>query len=241
MLSAVILTKNEADRVGRAIASVAFANEVLVLDSGSTDGTVEVARAHGARVIAAEWPGYVAQKNRGLDEARGDWVLSLDADEHLDAEAGAAVRAATRDDAALPPTGYRLHRHETWLGHPLRHGHWRPRPHLRLVRRGRARWTGEDPHDRLVADGPVSMLPGRIVHDPYRDLGEHLATIDAYTRLQARRGSALDVTVRPAWHFVRGYLLQCGFLDGVPGLCVAALGSVHTLLKWSRGAWEPPA
>jgi glycosyltransferase involved in cell wall biosynthesis len=233
MLSAVILTKNEADRVGRALASVAFADEVLVLDSGSTDGTVEVARAAGARVVETDWPGYVAQKNRGLEEARGDWILSLDADEGLDPEAAKAVEAAVRGPPAC--AGYRLRRQEIWLGHPLRHGHWRPRPHLRLVRRGHARWTGEDPHDRLEATGDVRTLPGRILHEPYRHLGEHLATIDAYTRTQARRGGPLDRTLRPAWHFLSGYLLKGGFLDGVPGLCVAALGSVHTLLKWSRG------
>jgi glycosyltransferase involved in cell wall biosynthesis len=240
MLSVVILTKNEADRVGRAIASVSFADEVVVIDSGSTDGTVGTARALGARVIETGWPGYVAQKNRGLAEARGDWVLSLDADEALDEEACASVQRAAREERATP-LGYRLHRHERWLGHPLRHGHWRPRPHLRLVRRGHARWTGEDPHDRLLVDGPVSTLPGRILHEPYRDLAEHLSTIDAYTRLQARRGGPLDVTVRPVWHFLRGYVVHGGFLDGVPGLCVAALGSLHTLLKWSRGTWEPPA
>jgi glycosyltransferase involved in cell wall biosynthesis len=236
MLSAVIIARDEADRIEAAIRSVAFADEVLVLDSGSLDGTVERARAAGARVIGTDWPGFVAQKNRGLAEARHDWVLSLDADETLDAVARQAILEALAHPGGC--VGFAIRRENTWLGHRLRHGHWRPRPHLRLVRRGHARWGGEDPHDRLIADGPCRLLRGAIRHDPYRNLGEHLRTIDRYSALQARRGSALDVLGRPLWHFFSGWVLRGGVLDGVPGLVVTGLGALHVGLKWSRGHWE---
>jgi hypothetical protein len=239
MLSAVIIARDEGDRIAAAIRSVAFADEVLVLDSGSLDDTVEQARQAGARVLRTDWPGHVAQKNRALAEARGEWILSLDADEVLDQHAAAAVQHALTTNSSV--NGYRLRRQEVWLGHAVRHGHWRPRPHLRLARRTHARWVGEDPHDRLIVTGPVSTLPGRIVHTPYRHLGEHLATIDRYTRQQARRGGPFDILGRPAWHFLRGYLGHGGLLDGWPGLVLATLGSVHTLLKWSRGHWDPRA
>ena len=239
MLSAVIIARDEGDRIAAAIRSVAFADEILVLDSGSLDDTVEQAHRSGARVVRTDWPGHVAQKNRALAEARGDWILSLDADEVLDVEAANAVRRTLTTNPSAD--GYRIRRQEVWLGHAVRYGHWRPRAHLRLARRERARWVGEDPHDRLMVAGHVQTLPGRIVHTPYRHLGEHLATIDRYTRQQARRGGPVDILGRPAWHFLSGYLGRGGILDGWPGLVLATLGSVHTLLKWSRGHWDPRA
>lgn len=228
MLSAVIITRDEADRIEDAIRSVDFADEVLVVDSGSTDDTAARARALGARVVVTDWPGHVAQKNRAWQLARGDWVLSIDADERVDSTLRASILA--RGDAA----GFRVLRRNQWLGHRLLHGHFGPAWHLRLARRDRARWEGEDPHDRLVVDGAVVDLAGDLLHDPYRSLADHLATVDRYSAIAARPGSWLDILVRPPWHFFSGYVLRRGFLDGAPGLVVAALGSVHTLLKWSR-------
>ncbi len=242
MLSAVILARDEEDRIAACLRAVAFADEVLVLDSGSTDGTVAIAEACGARVIRADWPGYVAQKNRALAEARGDWILSVDADEVVDAELATSIRAATREGS--PAGAYAITRREVWLGHALRGGHWRPRPHVRLVHRdavtqGRARWTGQDPHDRLTTDLRAAVLPGHLVHTPYRDLGEHLRTIDRYTALQARDGGVVTATSRALWHFTRGYWLLAGWRDGAPGMVVALLGSLHTFLKWSRKGFDP--
>lgn len=238
MLSAVIITRDEADRIERAVRSVSFADEVVVLDSGSTDDTVARARALGARVEVADWTGHVAQKNRALSLCRGDWVLSLDADEWVSEPLRDAVLAALRaPDAA----GYRVARRNLWLGHELRGGRWYPDARVRLARRARARWEGEDPHDRLVVDGPVADLPGELYHEPYRSLAEHLLTVDRYSRIGAeaarragRRAGWLDLLVRPPWHFVRAFVLEGGWRDGVPGLVVAGLGALHTLLKWAR-------
>lgn len=232
VLSAVIIARDEADRIEAAVRSVAFADEVLVLDSGSTDATVARAEAAGARVVRTDWPGFVAQKNRGLALASGDWVLSIDADEVVDDTLRAAVIAALAAPAA---DGFVVRRRTIWLGHRLRHGFAWPDPRLRLVRKAVARWGGVDPHDRLDVTGRLGELPGELVHTPYRDLGEHLATIDRYTALDARAGSWLDVLVRPPWHFFRAYVLKLGVLDGVPGLVFAALGALYVLLKWTRG------
>jgi glycosyltransferase involved in cell wall biosynthesis len=231
MLSAVIIARDEADRIEDAIRSVAFADECVVLDSGSTDDTVARARALGARVVETDWPGHVAQKNRALDEARGDWVLSLDADERVTTELRAAIVAAM---GAPTADGFRVARRNHWLGHRLAHGHWYPDRRVRLARRTHARWGGADPHDLLIVDGAVHDLAGDLDHLPYRSLAEHLATIERYSAIDARPGSWIDILVRPPWHFFQGYVLKRGFLDGVPGLVVAALGATYTLLKWSR-------
>lgn len=230
MLSAVILTRDEADRIADAIRSVAFADEVVVVDSGSTDATVGIALGLGARVISTDWPGFVAQKNRGLAEALGDWVLSIDADERVSPELATEIRAATQGEHV----GYSMPRLNLWLGHPLRHGHWYPDRRLRLVRKANARWVGDDPHDRLEVDGRVGALRGDLIHLPYRSLGDHLARIDRYTQIDARDGGWLDVLARPAWHFVSGYVLRRGFVDGLPGLYVAMLGALYVALKWGR-------
>jgi len=236
LLSVVIIARDEADRIGDAVRSAAFADEVVVLDSGSTDGTPGVARALGARVVASDWPGHVAQKNRALAEAAHPWVLSLDADERVSPALAAAVRRALAEDP--PVDGFSVARRNHWLGRAMRAGGWYPDRRLRLVRRARARWVGEDPHDRLEVGGPTARLEGDLEHHPYRSLGEHLATIDRYSARWAEvtrsRARWWDLAFRPPWRFVRGYLLQGGFRDGRAGLLVAALGALYTLLKWSR-------
>lgn len=231
MLSAVIIARDEADRIEDAIRSVAFADECVVLDAGSADDTVARARALGARVIQTDWPGHVAQKNRALAEAQGDWILAIDADERVTDTLRASILSALQEPLA---DGFRMARRNHWLGHRLAHGLWYPDRRVRLARRERARWAGDDPHDFLEVRGTVLELAGDLDHHPYRSLAEHLATIDRYSTIGARRGSWVDIVVRPPWHFFRGYVLRRGFLDGAPGLVVAALGALYTLLKWSR-------
>jgi glycosyltransferase involved in cell wall biosynthesis len=245
VLSLAIIAKDEADRIADCIRSVPAADEVLVLDSGSSDRTAAVAADLGARVIATDWPGHVAQKNRALAAARGDWILSLDADERLSPEAAAQVTAALA--APGDAVGFSFPRCSHWLGRPIRHGRWYPDRKLRLVRAGRGRWGGDDPHDRLEVDGPVRRLSGDILHFPYRDLAEHLATIERYGAISAaslaRRGVAAhwyDLALRPPAHFLDAWLLRRGFLDGVPGFFLAGLGAGHVLAKWGRLYFEPP-
>ncbi len=239
MLSLVVITRNEADRIGACLDSAPLATERLVLDCGSTDDTVAIARARGARVIETDWPGHVRQKNRGLAAARCPWILSLDADERLSTEAAASLAAALAapGDAA----GFSFARCSTWQGRPIRHGRWYPDRKVRVVRAGAGAWVGDDPHDRLAVSGRVVRLAGDVLHDPYRSLREHLDTIDRYTRLHAAslhargvRARWWDVAARPPLHFVDALLLRRGFLDGGRGLALAGLGASHTLLKWGR-------
>lgn len=239
MLALVVITLNERDRLEACLSSVPAADEVVVVDSGSTDGTPELAERLGARVVRTDWPGHVAQKNRALELARSSWVLSLDADERLSATAHAAMVAALRDPG--PTVGFGFARCSRWQGRYLRYGRWYPDRKLRLVRRGHGRWSGQNPHDRLAIEGPVRWIDGDILHDPYRSLGEHLATVDRYSSTAAREIAASGARVGPmtpwarsALHFVDGALWRLGVLDGWRGLAVAGLGARATYLKWAR-------
>lgn len=240
MLSLVVIAVDEADRLGRCLDSVPQAVEKVVVDSGSRDATRQVATAHGARWIRADWPGHVAQKNRALRLASQSWVLSLDADEWLEPEAAEAVAGAIAS-ASADVDAFRLARCNHWLGRPIRHGRWYPDRKVRLVRRGAGRWVGDDPHDRLEVAGRVVDLPGDIGHVPYRSFAEHLQTIDRYTATSARsldargvRARRRDVLARPPLRFMDAYLLRAGFLDGGAGLALAGLGAVYTGMKWGR-------
>lgn len=238
-LSVAIIARDEGERLPDAIRSVSFADEILVLDSGSTDGTPELARGLGARVLQTDWPGYVAQKNRALAEVRHAWVLAIDADERVSEALADELRALLASEPALP--GYEIPRLSWWEGAPLRHGRWGRDRKVRLFRRDRARWEGRDPHDRIALDGPAGRLTGPLHHHPYRDLGEHLSTIDRYTALAAElmaaegvRARWWDLAFRPSLHLVDALLLKAGLLDGARGLCVATLGALYVQLKWWR-------
>lgn len=245
-VSAVIIARDEVDRIEAAIASVAFADEVLVVDSGSTDGTVERAQAAGARVERTDWPGFVAQKARATAMARHDWVLSVDADERVSPALAAELVAALAapGDAA----GFAVPRLTWWEGAPVRRGAWWPDARVRLFDRRRAAWAGVDPHDEVRCRGPVRLLRAPIHHHPYRSLGEHFATIDAYTALGAAglraagRRPGVGSWLRPWAHLFKALVLKGGALDGHRGLSLALLGAAAVSLKWQRAAaGAPPA
>lgn len=239
-LSLVIIAKDEADRIEAAIRSAPFVDEILVLDSGSQDDTVQRARSLGATVIETDWPGHVAQKNRAVAMARNDWILSLDADERLSPRLAQSIQAL-RQQQKRPHGAYRCARLNFWEGAPLRHGGWYPDARVRLFHRDLARWTGTDPHDHITTTASVGWLEGDLVHHPYRSLSEHLQTIDRYTARHVEVALAAgrvarwwDVVFRPPLHIVKTLLLKRGFLDGVRGVCVSGLGATYVLLKWSR-------
>ena len=240
MLTLCVIARDEADRIGRCLRSVPLATErLVVVDAATTDATADIARSLGARVVVAPFDGHVAQKNRALGLADTEWVLSLDADEWLDPRAHAALAAALADpgDAA----GFSFARCSEWHGRPMRHGRWFPDRKIRVVRPSAASWVGDDPHDHLDAGGPVRALPGEIRHTPYRDVWEHLRTIDRYSRIHAAslaargvRSHAWDPWVRPILHFVDATLWRAAWRDGPEGVGVAALGAAHVHLKWAR-------
>jgi glycosyltransferase involved in cell wall biosynthesis len=239
-LAVCVVTRDEEDRIGDCLASVAFADEILVVDSGSTDRTVGIARERGARVIVRDWPGYAAQKNFAQGQVAAAWVLSVDADERVTPELARQIRALI---AAAPDgvAGASVPRRTWYLGRWIRHGGWYPDRKVRLARRGRGRWEGEHIHERLAVDGAVRALDGDLLHFTYRGISDHLLTIDRFTTEAARamaargaRGAAVGMLVQPPLKFLKMYLLKAGFLDGLPGFVVAVLGSYYVFLKYAK-------
>jgi glycosyltransferase involved in cell wall biosynthesis len=233
---------DEEDRIGQCITSADFADEIILVDSHSTDRTREIAAGLGARVIERDWAGYVAQKNYCIDQASNEWVLVLDADEWLDAEARASVIAALA--SADGPDGFELNRCTQYMGRWIRHGGWYPDRKLRLFRKSVGRFQGIDPHDRVRVAGPVERLPGDILHHPFRSITDHLRTIDRYTSIAAnekqargQRAGLADLTIRPWGKFLRMYFLERGFLEGIPGFVIAVTGSFYVFLKYAK-LWE---
>jgi glycosyltransferase involved in cell wall biosynthesis len=239
-VSVTIITLNEAGHVQAAIDSVAaWADEIVVVDAGSTDGTPDLARQRMARVVVRDWPGYAAQKNHAASLAAHDWVFSLDADERVGPELAASLQAWRRAEPAA--AGYRMARVSRYLGRWLRTTDWYPDRQLRLYDRRRARWKPSRVHESVLADGPVAELEGELLHYPYASVSDHLERIDRYTSLAAldlyergRRTGVLDLLAHPPLAFARNYLLKRGVLDGRVGLAVSLVNSYYVLLKYVK-------
>lgn len=239
-LSACIVAMNEEDRLGECLASVRFCDEILVVDSHSTDRTREVAVAAGARVIERDWPGHVAQKEFAIRQAAHEWVVCIDADERLSTELAGEIQRL-RDSGFPRFAGWRMPRLSSYLGRWMRHGAWYPDYQLRLFDRRRARWAGHDPHDRVELDGPRGELRGQLLHHPYRSFDEHLRTIDRYTTTMAeglfargKRARPSDLVFRPTARFMRSYVWKLGFLEGWRGLLQACLAAHYGRLKYAK-------
>lgn len=231
---------NEEDRIGDCLASLDFCDEVVVVDSHSTDRTREIAAATGARVIERDWPGFGPQKDFAAREAAHDWILSLDADERVSPELRDEI-LALRDRGFPGHAGWHMPRLSSYLGGWIRHGLWYPNRQLRLYDRRRGRWDEREPHPRVAVDGPVGRLAGDLLHLPYRSFSDHLSAVHKYTDTQARdlyargrRARPWNLTLNPAFHFIRHYLLRLGFLDGWRGLVLAFVGAQYTQLKYVR-------
>lgn len=243
-LSGCIIAFNEVDRIREAIESLSFCDEVLVVDSHSTDGTRELCAQLGARVIERDWPGHVAQKEFAIRAAAHDWVLCVDADERISpalAKEIVALKARGFDAADGGPAGWRMPRLTRWMGAWIRHGTWYPDRQLRLFDRRRGKWGGHDPHDRVELEAPPQELRGDLLHETYRNLDDHLATINKYTATMAeglyargKRATTTDLWLRPAWRFLRFYVFKRGFLLGWRGLALAFLAAHYVRLKYLR-------
>lgn len=238
-VSVTIITKNEAAHIDACIASVSWADEVLVVDSGSTDDTVVRATRAGARVLLREWPGYAAQKNFAAGEATHDWVLSLDADERVTPALADDIRR--RMVAGGAEAGFRIPRVTWHLGRWWRSTDWYPDYQLRLYDRRRARWRPRRVHESVEADGPVANLEHDLEHYAYRDIGHHFTTMDRYTTLAAqdmfdagRRAGIADLVVHPPAAFLRNYLLKRGVAEGVAGLIVSSMNAQYVFLKFAK-------
>lgn len=241
-LSVTIVAQDEEADIGDCLASVAWADEVIVVDGGSRDRTVEIAERGGARVVRQAWMGYAAQKNFALDRATHDWVFSLDADERVTPELREEIAAVL--DRGPECDGYEMPRRSYFLGRLMRHGGWYPDYNLRLFRRGKGRFREREVHERVDVEGRVGRMHAPIDHHTYRSLSEYVQRMDRYSTLAAnelRRAGVsagpMDLVLRPAATFVRMYIVQRGFLDGVRGLMLAGCYAAYTFFKYAK-AWE---
>lgn len=242
-ISAVIIAFNEADRIGDCLASLAFCDEVVVVDSGSTDATRAVCEAAGARVLHRDFDGFRSQKDFAVQQATHDWVLCLDADERVSPALCAAILAA-RAEGFRDAAGYRFARLSEYFGKFLRHGNAYPDRVLRLFDRRRGGWRGtREIHEAASVDGLVQTLPGDLIHHPYRSLAQFLTKTQRYARMMAehdhargKRASLAKLVLSPAWRFWRGYAFRLGFLDGWHGLVYAYLRANYvrqkTIMLW---------
>lgn len=241
MLSAVIITFNEEKNIERCIRSLqAVADEVVVVDSLSTDKTRTICESMGARVIEEPFRGHVEQKNYALSLARYPYVLSLDADEALSNELIASILVEKK--AGFQTEGYAMNRLNRYCGKWIRHGLYYPDRKLRLVKKEFATWKGINPHDKLeLSKGAIKKLRGDILHHAYDSYEQHLEKANRYSSIAAKakignkqRASFLNLVVNPAWAFLNGYILRAGFLDGKEGFVIARMIAFETYLKYSK-------
>ena len=239
-VAVIIIARDEADRIGRALASVPWADQVLVVDSGSADGTPELAARAGAEVVAHAWEGYARQKAFAVSLARHDWVLWLDADEEISPRLQAQITAlfARGEPGAGRCAAYAVNRRTCYLGRFVRFGGWYPDRKVRLFKRTRARFTGELVHEGLEIDGPVGLLRGDLWHHSFRDLRHHLAKTQQMARLWAsqqpgRPVARWETALHPMAKAIKSYYLRAGFLEGWRGLLMAGIASYSVWLKYT--------
>jgi glycosyltransferase involved in cell wall biosynthesis len=239
-LSAIVITRNEAANIGACLATLAFCDERIVVDSGSEDDTVAIARSHGATVTVHPWQGFGAQKNHALALATGDWVLSIDADERVTPELAQAIRDAIASDRAA---GYEMPRLSRFLGREMWHSGWYPDHVLRVFRRGSGRFSDRLVHESVQCDGPVGRLKPPLRHDPVHSIEDSLSRMDRYSTAGAemliasgRRVSFASGLMHGFWAFIRTYILQRGFLDGREGLILAIANAEGTYYRYMK-AW----
>jgi len=271
-LSVVIITFNEEANIGRTLTSVQplvadGKGEIIVVDSGSSDRTVEIAKSFGARLFVEEWKGYAAQKNSAIDKAIGDWILSLDADEEMDPELSREL-AGSNNNASSPgrpshewcltmrlgtlkslegqPVGFLLRRKNYFLGKWIRHGGFWPDPKLRLFRRGSGRFENRAVHEDIRVDGHTKLIPyGALLHHSYPTLSDYIEHMNRYSSLGAEmvvakgkvRFSFINIVLRPLFTFIYNYFFRLGFLDGREGLLLHLYHAVYVSWKYAK-AWE---
>ncbi len=238
-ISATIVALNEELNIARAIESLRCVDEILVVDSGSTDGTRSVAAALGTRVVEQAWLGYAAQKNFASGCAGNDWILSLDADESLSEELEGEILELKREGPRFD--AYSMPRLAQYLGRWIQHSGWYPDRKVRLFHREKARWVGAYVHESVEVSGSTGQLQGKLLHFTCDSLAGHMESVNRYTTLAARelRASGKLVSLRkltldPMWTFVRSYLIQRGFQDGPQGLAIAWMAALYTFLKYAK-------
>lgn len=237
-LSAVLITRNAATQLSACLATLAFCDEIVVVDSGSEDATLDTARQHGARAIEQAWLGFGPQKQFAVEQARNDWVLCVDADERVSDE----LRASIVAELAAPRFhAYRFPRCNRFMGRYLRHGEGYPDWSLRLFNRRHARWSDDDVHEKVVTDAVIGELKGDLLHDSAETLQLYLSKQERYTTLGAeqslargRRATLLHLLLSPLVRFIKFYFVRLGFLDGLPGLVHILIGCRNSYMKHAK-------
>ena len=237
-LSAVLITRNCATSLAPTLAALAFCDEIIIADSGSDDGTQDLARSFGARVVLREWMGFGRHKRFAVSEARNDWVLCIDSDELVSEELRSAIE---RELAAPAHTAYEFPRCNRFLGRYLRHGEGYPDWSLRLFDRRHANWSEDAVHEKVLTSGSVGRLKGDLLHHSEETLERYMEKQNHYTSLAAQRlfqqgkfASPGKLVFSPLLRFVKFYLLRRGFLDGIPGLIHIAIGCFNSFLKYAK-------
>ncbi|NJD26116.1 MAG: glycosyltransferase family 2 protein [Betaproteobacteria bacterium] len=237
-MSVAIITLNAAGQLAACLDSVRFADEVVVVDSGSSDNTVALASAAGARVIHQDWLGFGAQKQFAVEAAAHDWVLCLDADERVTPELRTAIEMALN---APSTAAFRFARRNRFLGRYLRHGEGYPDWSLRLFDRRRGRWSDDTVHEKVIAEGSVATLPGDLLHDSAETLAAYLAKQNRYTTLAAemavaagKRAGLARIAFSPLVRFVKFYIIRQGFRDGLPGFVHIVIGCFNSFCKYAK-------
>ncbi len=245
-LSVVIITLNAASQLEACLQSARFADEIVVVDSGSTDATQSLAERHGARVIQQDWLGFGPQKQFAVESASHDWVLCLDADERVTPELQAAIESTLeiRQNSASTADGvhaYRFARCNRFLGRYLKHGEGYPDWSLRLFDRRHARWSDDAVHEKVICDGPIGSLAGDLLHDSAESLSSYLTKQNRYTSLAAemalaagKRSSLIRVALSPLVRFIKFYFIRQGFRDGLPGFVHIAIGCFNSMIKYAK-------
>ncbi|MFB6347606.1 MAG: glycosyltransferase family 2 protein [bacterium] len=242
-VSACVITLNEEGNIGRCLRSLQWVDEILVVDSGSDDDTVEIAESLGARVLYNDWPGYRDQKQFAADNAKNDWILSIDADEEVSNELRKSINT-TVGDSPDPRTSYKVNRKCQFLGRWIEHGSWYPDWVLRLFNRRKTEWVGGDLHEHVQPTETVEFLDGNLYHYPYENISENVEYGNYYSAIQSRelhrkgRSSGLFTALgHGSFKFFKDYILKRGFMDGMPGFVIATIGSFNVFLKYAK-LWE---
>lgn len=244
-LSIAIITFNEETNIGRTLESVAWADEIVVLDSGSTDKTVDICRKYTDKVFRQEWLGFARQKNAAIERTTGDWVLSLDADEPIEPMLAEEIRDIIASSSALD--GYFIPRKTFFLGKQVRHGGWYPDYNLRLFRKGRGLFEERAVHEAIKVQGQTGRTGYAILHHAYPDLASYMSSINKYSSLavqvmgergiSAFKASTLNIVARPVFTFLLKYIVRLGFLDGKHGLILNLYHAYYVFAKYAK-AWE---
>ena len=238
-ISAIIVCYNEEDNIRACLESVAWCDEIVVVDARSDDRTLDIVREFTDRIFVRDWPGYREQKQSALDQARLEWVLNLDADERVSPELRVEIQHELADDAP-GIDGFYIPRLVHYLGRWWYRGGWYPDYRLRLFRRVRVRWGGVNPHEKVLIEGPTRRLSGSLLHFTYADVSAHLLTVNRLTDISSvealKRGrvSAARLLLRPTWRFLRSLFIDRGILEGWPGVFVAATAGFYVFLKYAK-------